>query len=58
MSFYRYKVMYKKRKPNKSSSTTARSSGQVKQQSETLVMQELRKRYKDYEIELIELKWE
>ena len=55
MSYTNYSVTYIRRKGK--DSVKANGTGQVKDKSETLVMQDLRKRHKGYEIELIELKW-
>ena len=51
-------VRYKYRKAGGAGSWTTTSwAGPMKSQSETLVMQKLREKYKDYDVELVELKW-
>lgn len=50
-------VRYKYRRPGSGSWTSTSLTLQVRQQSETLVMQELRNRHSGCEIQLIEIRW-
>lgn len=57
MSSVKFHVRYRYVTPGKHAGTSASTSGTVKSQSETLVMQELRKKHPGKEIELTELEW-
>ena len=58
MASARFEVQYYYFNPsNKGGKNSVSLSGEVKSQSETLVMQKLREKHKGMEIQLVKIKW-
>lgn len=51
-------VSYRYKKPDSRSWTSTQSSFRVNQQSEALLMQEMRRTHPGHEIELLSIKWQ
>lgn len=57
MASARFEVKYYYSSPTKGGKNAATLAGEVKSQSETLVMQKLREKHKGMEISLTSIKW-
>jgi len=57
MSIPHFQAKYRYRKNGKSSWAGTQLAGNIKQQSEQLVMQKIRSKHPGCEVELVELKW-